>query len=395
MKKHWHSRPISGTLPEYAASLYAQGRDLVWLDSADTQHPYGTRSILATGKAGRCHPRELTMPPPATVTGGGYYNPGLFVTLDYEATQALYLEPDMVLVEEDGQLWAYGDNPPAAIPPTTSTFTASELKGDLDRQRYVEAVDKCKSLLGPIDELCLTTTFRTRTEADPLSLYLRLREQTPAPMASLWLIDGLSILSSSPERFLQVTAEKTVSVSPIKGTRGRGETPAEDEALKQDLLTSEKDKNENRLVIDVMRQDLEKVCAPGSIEVTEECAVHTFSAVHQMISTLEGRLDEQVSPLDAVIAAMPPGSMTGAPKAEAVEILKQIEVHPRGWYSGVAGHISADGQADFSVLIRTAVLEDGELSYGAGGAVTPASSAEGEADEVGVKTRPLRNLLCF
>lgn len=395
MKKHWHSRAIDGTLPEYAAGLHSQGRDFVWLDSADTQHPYGTRSILAAGRTRRIPPSELTMPPGATVSGGASFVPGNFIAINYDSTQALVLDPELVIVEEGGQLWGYGDElPPLTTPPTTS-FDTEPLRADVDRKGYERDVEKCKTLLGDIQQLCLTTTFRTRTAADPFALYLRMRQQNPAPMASFWLIDGLAFLSSSPERFLSVGAEKRVVVSPIKGTRGRGLDAQEDEFLKRDLETSKKDRLENQLVIEVMRRDLHSVCLPDSVRVTEECVVHTFSAAHQMISTVEGYLTDNMDPLQAVLDVMPPGSMTGAPKAEAVEILNTIERNPRGWYSGIAGHIDGDGEADFSVLIRTAVIENGEVSYGAGGAITPLSNAQDEAAEVAVKTRPLKDLLCL
>lgn len=268
---------------------------------------------------------------------------------------------------------------------------------DHTRWDYLEAVEACQEFIraGDSYELCLPTTVRiSRTDApDPFGLYLRLRELAPALMARFWRIGGVSLLSDSPERFMSVDHQGLVPAGPIKVTRGRGADQHADEAAVTELRSSVKDRAENQLIVDLMRHDIAAWCEPGSVQIPKLCQVHSFATGHQMISTVNGRLRREIPAHRVITAAFPPGSMTGAPKERTVELLNSLELAPRGWYSGIAGHLSADGSADFAVLIRTVVLEGHILSYGAGGTVTMLSDLAEEADEVQVKLLPLRRLL--
>lgn len=410
----WHSEQLHDApdLPAIAVALDHQTEALVWLDSSDTDHPTGLRSILAADLGNGCaevvSPAALTRHaeaiPAVQVTGGGNFRPGIFTALTYEMDQALLLSPDVVVVADAAGTWVYlregtelpdlisGPTQPVPPPPLTTTPRA-----DHSREQYLAAVRACQEHIraGDSYELCLTTTVRTdltRTP-DPLALYLRLREQARAPMASFWRVEDTVLLSASPERFLRVDEQHLVHASPIKGTIARGHTPEADRENMTQLANSVKDRAENQMIVDLMRHDIAAWCQPGSVSVPELCRVHTFTTGHQMISTVSGRLRQEVAAHEVMAAAFPPGSMTGAPKQRTVELLRVLEPQPRGWYSGVAGFINADGTADFAVLIRTAVVAGSELTYGAGGAVTALSDPAAEAAEVDLKLLPLRRLL--
>lgn len=331
--------------------------------------------------------------------------PGALGALEYEAnggvdgaafTTGTMLVPDVVYQIHDDRAWLMtrdGTKLPELIQPPAPARVSANIELRHSRSKYRELIEACQEFIaaGESYELCLTTSALAHLDVDPLALYLRLREIAPAPMAGLLLGDA-AVLSASPERFLAIK-DGTVTACPIKGTRPRGSTSREDQELKAELETSVKDRAENLMIVDLLRNDLARSCIPGKISVPELCQVYTFSRAHQMISTIQGRLKPGARASDVVAAAFPGGSMTGAPKARSMQILSELEQTPRGYYSGCMGYISATGDADFSILIRTAVLRGTELTYGAGGAVTALSDPDEEFDEVLVKMQPLRLLL--
>ena len=201
---------------------------------------------------------------------------------------------------------------------------------------------------------------RLRPGVRPVDLVERLRGDSPAPFGAYFRLPGRAVASNSPERFVRVSAEGGLMVEtrPIKGTRPRGETPEADEALRQELLACEKDRAENLMIVDLMRNDLARVCPPGTVEVSELFKIETFKNVHHLVSTVTGRLSEGLMGLDLLEAAFPPGSITGAPKVQAIKVIADYE-GPRGPYCGAMFWAGFDGAADSSVLIRTvALLED-------------------------------------
>ncbi|MFJ2507050.1 chorismate-binding protein [Arthrobacter citreus] len=246
-------------------------------------------------------------------------------------------------------------------------------------------------------EICLTTALEASlpgplSPQQVLELYGAMRRRSPAPFASLLRVGGTALLGTSPERFLRISAGGDLRAEPIKGTRPRGSTPAEDEGLRRDLLESTKDRAENIMIVDLMRNDLSRLAVPGTVTVPRLCVVESYATVHQLVSTIDARLAPGASRAEAVAAAFPAGSMTGAPKVSTMEILDRLEAAPRGFYSGVLGYFSLTGAADLSVVIRTLELRpDGSggtsLSLGVGGAVTSGSDPETEWEEVRTKSR--------
>ncbi|MDN3250087.1 MULTISPECIES: aminodeoxychorismate synthase component I [unclassified Streptomyces] len=255
------------------------------------------------------------------------------------------------------------------------------------KEAYLAKILKCQDYLSSGDsyELCLTNTASISGEFDAAATYSRLRAASPVPYGAFLRTPEFSVLSASPERFMTISGDRTVRVSPIKGTRRRGATADEDEALKRELAGDEKEIAENLMIVDLMRNDLSRVSEIGSVRPVELFAVHTFASVHQLVSTVESRLRQDVAAVDCIRGAFPPGSMTGAPKLRSMEILAALEQEPRGVYSGVLGWVSLDGRADLSVVIRTLVLEEGRASFGVGGAITLLSDPEAEYAETLVK----------
>ena len=264
-----------------------------------------------------------------------------------------------------------------------------------DREAYLDRVRACLAAIAAGDsyELCLTNELTAEVEVDPRATYPALRRASPVPYGALLELPGVAVLSASPECFLSVGADRVVESRPIKGTRPRGRTPAEDEVLRRDLATSAKDRAENVMIVDLVRNDLGRVCQIGSVRVPQLCAVETYPPVHQLVSTVRGTLCPELSTVDAVRAAFPPGSMTGAPKVATMAILDRLEGGPRGVYSGALGWFSLAGPAELSVVIRTLVATPGRVSFGVGGAVVADSDPAAEYAETVVKSRAMTTAL--
>ncbi len=244
-------------------------------------------------------------------------------------------------------------------------------------RRYIEA--------GDIYQANLSVRWRTGTGASVDVLWPRLRETSPEPFAACLELEGRAVLSASMERLLSVRG-RVAETRPIKGTAPRGTDPAK-------LAASEKDRAELLMIVDIHRNDLGKVCEPGSVEVPTLYGVRTFAHVHHLEATVRGTLAAGKDALDALGAVFPAGSITGAPKIRAMQILEELEPEPRGVYCGAIGWIDARGDADFAVAIRTAVLEEGVLRWSAGGGIVWDSGADAEWREVLAKSEGFRKLL--
>jgi para-aminobenzoate synthetase len=262
----------------------------------------------------------------------------------------------------------------------------------LDRSAYLEAVATAQRELhaGESYELCLTNRLSLAVgKTDPFEIFVRQRNLNPAPYGAFLRFGDLTVLSSSPERFLRISPAGEVEARPVKGTRARGAGAVEDERLREELRASAKDRAENLMIVDLLRNDLSRVCEVGSVTVDELFGLETHPHVHQLVSTIRGRLRDGRDALACVEACFPGGSMTGAPKLRSMQILQRLEPEPRGIYSGALGYLGLGGGVDLNIVIRTAVLRDGVATVGSGGAVTLRSDPEEEWQEMLVKARPI------
>lgn len=263
---------------------------------------------------------------------------------------------------------------------------------------YADLVRRCQRSIreGDAYQLCLTTQATVSTvdgsPLDAVEIYRRLRRSSPAHHGALLRIGGTTLLSASPETFLRV-ADGVVQTRPIKGTRPRDTDPQRDAALAAELAASDKEQAENLMIVDLMRNDLARISEVGSVVVTGLLEVESYAHVHQLVSTVEGRLRPGLDALDAVAACLPAGSMTGAPKRRAIELLAELEAGPRGIYSGAFGYLGADGTADLAMVIRSIVIDGARATIGAGGGVTALSEPIAEVAEMQLKAQALLRAL--
>ncbi len=339
---------------------------------ADGSLVFADRALVVDHEAGSCYLLCLSDP-------GG--DPASTEWLDTTSAALLQMDEDH-----------HGVRTP---PPIVGIEDETEMRLRHDHSKYLaliaQSLDEIRS--GESYEVCLTNVATVDRTIDPVTTFGCLREISPTPYSALLRFPGQSVLSASPERFLRIDANRVVESKPIKGTRPRASNPDEDQLLRVDLAVSEKDRAENLMVVDLVRNDLSKVCVPGSVHVPKLFDVETYAAVHQLVSTVRGTLLPEKSAVDCVRAAFPAGSMTGAPKIRTMEIIDKLEDGPRGVYSGAIGYFSLTGTADFSVVIRTVVATDHEVTFGIGGAIVSLSDPAEELEETLVKAATMRRCL--
>jgi para-aminobenzoate synthetase component 1 len=280
---------------------------------------------------------------------------------------------------------------PPPAPPRESTHPPRPPFGFFDHTTYPTAVDYAKREIasGNAYQICLTHRVERDLTADSWSLYRRLRELNPAPFASYFDLGEVAIASSSPERFLHLGPDRVVESRPIKGTRPRAADVSSDRASREQLAESPKDRAENLMIVDLVRNDLGRVCEVGSVSVPDLMTIEPYAAVFQMVSTVRGRLREDRDRIDLIRAAFPPGSMTGAPKLAAMQIIERLEPVRRGIYSGAIGYLDVRGGLDLSVVIRTVLVKSGRAYIHAGGGIVADSDPTAEWKETQDKSRPL------
>lgn len=431
MRRRLLRHPLAGGLDPEAAfrALAADGGDLFWLDSgAHGVHVLGagTRILPPRGAVLDTLRAELAREPIElyrAYPGFDGFRLGLVGWVGYEVREettgvavtrrsghpeAAFLRVDRALAidvergtadllalgdEWTGDLAAWRDDlerrladPPAARPVPASDAT---VRWRDDEATYLANVRACLDAIreGETYQICLTTTAEVDGDFDDVASYLALRATSKSHHGGFLRIAGTSLLSASPERFLEVDAEGLVRTRPIKGTRPRATIETVDQELAVELEESEKERAENVMIVDLMRNDLSRVCDLGSVAVTSLLAVESYPAVHQLVSEVEGRLRTGLTAVDALGACFPAGSMTGAPKIRATQLLDALESGPRGPYAGTFGFFGYDGQADLAMVIRTIVMDADGASVGAGGGITTLSDPDEEYAEMRLKAR--------
>ena len=270
------------------------------------------------------------------------------------------------------------------------------LPSNMTTAEYLSAVGRALDYIraGDIYQVNLSRRFSSPLAGDPFSAYLELRAVNPAPFAAYLNFPEVQVLSASPERFLKFdAASRLVETRPIKGTRPRGQTLEEDERLAAELLASEKDRAENVMIVDLERNDLGRVAEIGSVEVTGLFELESFATVHHLTSTIVARLKEDVDCVGLVRASFPGGSITGAPKIRAMEIIDELEPTARGVYTGSIGYFGFDGSLDLNIAIRTIVVRDGRAYFQAGGGIVADSDPWAEHEETLQKARAMAAVL--
>ncbi len=268
------------------------------------------------------------------------------------------------------------------------------VRPNFEKEEYKAAVDRMIRYIieGDIYIANMTQRLDVMSDREPLAVFEHLRTHNPSPFGGYLDCGDHQIICASPERFLRLR-NGVVETRPIKGTRKRGETPEEDEALRRELELSEKDKSELLMIVDLERNDLNRVCRPGSVEVTELFTVETYATVFHLVSNIRGELAQGSDVTDLLRAAFPGGSITGAPKYRAMEIIDELEHGKRGLYTGSIGYLTLDGECDLNIVIRTALHRDGRYHLGVGGGITSESDLEFEYEETLQKAKAVLEAL--
>ena len=392
-------------------SLAARTADLFWLDAGAAA--IDGWSLLGTGTRDDVGPGAVRLDADDAPDGPPFRG-GWVGWWDYESGAAdagapsadseggaawLRVTAAIAVDHATGEAWAIGDD----LPVVGSSSERSETKRGERAPRveasrhvasarhtpaeYAALIERCRDDIraGTAYQLCLTTRFSVPGAHDDVAAYLRLRAATPAHHGGFVRIGGRALLSASPETFLHA-AGGVIRTRPIKGTRPRGATDADDARLAAELVASAKERAENVMIVDLMRNDLSRVCVPGSIRVEGLWVVESYPAVHQLVSTVSGRARHGLRVDDLRRAAFPAGSMTGAPKLSAMTVLHEREGgRPRGIYSGCFGYVGVDGALDLAMVIRSIVMDASGAVVGAGGGITWGSVASEEVAEVATK----------
>lgn len=329
----------------------------------------------------------------------GFYD--LVFAWDHQKQQAWIFSSGFPEVESKAQsaraqirmAWALTFLSKQPIESAALELELDEIRSTFSQPEYEAAVDRVIEYIrqGDIFEVNISQRFSTRALSPfkPFDLYCKLRRVNPAPFAAYFSYGSHTIASASPERFLRLSQQQ-VETRPIKGTRPRGKDAEQDAFYAQELLASEKDKAENVMIVDLMRNDLSRVCLPHSIKVPQLCKLESFTNVHHLVSVVTGELVKGLNAIDLIQATFPGGSITGAPKIRSMEIIAEMEPTVRGPYCGSIGYIGFNGEMDLSITIRTFCIHKDLITFQVGGAITVDSSPTEEYFETLAKAKGLK-----
>jgi para-aminobenzoate synthetase component 1 len=337
---------------------------LFWYDLVvSVDHAQGRAWVVSSGDLGVEWPGQATRAEKRLAE--------LVTILDKPVPDAVPARPKTPKLSRNDLATQY---PLSGFPGVTSNFS---------RDGYLAAVRRAIEYIhaGDVFQVNLSQRLLAPLTGHPLELYGRLRKSNPAPFACYFDAGDFQIVSASPERFLKVSPGGEVVTKPIKGTRPRGATPEEDAALVRELVASPKDRAENVMIVDLLRNDLGRVCEFGSVTVPTVCEVETYRYVHHLVSEVRGKLRAGLTPFDLLRAAFPGGSVTGAPKVRAMEIIAELEPTARGPYCGSVGFVGFDGSMDTNILIRTFTAGRGWLQFPVGGGIVADSDPDHEYEE--------------
>jgi len=426
---------VSVGVAEAFHALYAHSEHVVWLDSAG-ERGSGT-SVLASGELITLTPgseldslreqlnsRTFVPEPAGQLAPLGFVGvlaydigqetldiPGVASRRESPTSRGLWVARSLEFHHSSGEVvaWVLSDDDgfeqwceqveatlAAAKPATPATpVLPTSVSWRDDPERYRHMIEKALDAIreGEVYQICLTTEVSIESRMADWELHTLLREGSPTHHQGMLRLGEYSLVSASPETFLTIDSDGLVSTRPIKGTRPRGGTQASDAALARELVESDKERAENLMIVDLMRNDLQRVCETGSVNVSGLFEVETYSSVHQLVSTITGTLRADCDGVDALSACFPAGSMTGAPKHRAATLLSQWESGPRGVYSGAWGWWRIDGSMEWAMTIRSAVMRNGQVSIGVGGGITWSSQPDQEIAEVGHKATRLLEAL--
>jgi anthranilate/para-aminobenzoate synthase component I len=426
---------VSASVAEAFHALYADSEHVVWLDSAG-ERGSGT-SVLASGELITLTPaseldslREQVNTRTIPLEPAGQSAPlGFIGVLAYDIAQEILEIPGVASRREtptsrglwvtrslefhhstrEVVAWGLSDDEAfeqwceqvettlaAAKPaPTAKRVSPSSVTWRDDPTVYRQMIERALEAIreGEVYQICLTTEVSIESTMADWELHTLLRESSPTHHQGMLRLGDYSLVSASPETFLTIDSHGEVTTRPIKGTRPRGATAELDATLARELVESDKERAENLMIVDLMRNDLQRVCETGSVNVSGLFEVETYSNVHQLVSTITGTLRADCDGIDALRACFPAGSMTGAPKHRAVSLLAQWESGPRGVYSGAWAWWRIDGSMEWAMTIRSAVMRDGRVSIGVGGGITWSSQPDQEIAEVGHKATRLLEAL--
>jgi len=317
---------------------------------------------------------------------------GLCGWVDYEGDFAFGDYPEMLVHTHDGGWHGVGELAGALREPDEAAPRIGEVRAEWTRERFVAAVERVREWIaaGDIYQANVAQSFEAAVSGESLfPLYELLREVSPAPMAAWLSLGGRELLSSSPECFLRISG-RGISTQPIKGTRPRFPDPSDDRRSAYELQTSPKEIAELVMITDLLRNDLGQVCEFGSVAVDELLRLETLEQVHHLVSTVSGRLRREVTPVEALARCFPGGSITGAPKRRAMEIIAELEGAPRGAYCGAIGYLGYHGESQFSIAIRGIERRGGRLRFHAGAGIVADSDPQREYEETLHKAEGIR-----